>query len=328
MATILVVTSPGTYFASLGAMADAFAHMVQAYQSSEGLRYYSAPHTTLMLASVDGGPVRFAGGRSMMSDGGYAHARDINLLYLPSFEVTDPDDLRDILTGKPICAFHEWIAGVAAAGVAIGACGAAVGHLAAAGLLDGLPAAIHPRLQRHLHDLFPAVRQASRGLAVSGATFTCATDADGPLLAARMLEYVLSPVVCGSLADRKSGSLSEYAIPGDFLVEQAKIWLHDHFAQHVRIADLAARMDVSHQTLIRRFRAAGEPAPQAYLQRVRLEASSSMLAETRRPVGEIAQLVGYVDVASFRRKFQAMFGVSPIAFRRKRRPARRIAFPS
>src|SRR3546814_16373958 len=48
----------------------------------------------------------------------------------------------------------------------------------------------------------------------------------------------------------------------------------------------------------------------------------SMLAETRRSVTEIAQLVGYADVPSFRRVFVATTGVSPNAWRSRHRANR------
>lgn len=332
MALITVIAAPGTYFVSIGAMIDSFARLSESYVSNAGLKDYSRPHTRLMLASMDDvDSIRLATGRQLACDGKYVQARDVNIVYLPSFQVADPDRLRDHILAPGMAIFHQWLAEVAQTKIAIGACGAAVCHLAAAGLLNDRPARIHPRLEHAFGEMFPLVRKTSEpAVAVSGTIFTCAIDADSPKLVEKLFECAVSPVVSRSLVRRepfnRRGDLAEGSC--DPLVLQSKMWLHDHFAQSVRIADLAARFGVTHQTLIRRFRAAGEGTPRAYLQRARLESAAAMLSETRRAIGEIAQLVGYSDVASFRRTFYAAYALSPLAYRKRRQAEKRIAQPS
>jgi AraC-like DNA-binding protein len=61
-----------------------------------------------------------------------------------------------------------------------------------------------------------------------------------------------------------------------------------------------------------------------YLSRRRLERAAALLSETDLPVAAIGSTVGMADPAYFSRRFRAIFGLSPRAFRLRHRrdPAR------
>lgn len=328
MADITIVASPGTYVASLGAMIDTYARLRESYLSNPGLRDYSSVHTRLMVASISGERIEMAADRWIAADGPYAHAKHIRLLYLPSFQIPDPDRLQQVIATEVFAPFHRWLRDIALSGIVVGACGSAVCHLAAAGLLDGQKVTTSPRLHQAFHKLFPEVEiDTDAPLIRAGNIFTCALDSDAPDLALRMMEHAFFPIVTQGLRQRESPFSKTEELDGliDPLVKRARIWMHDHFAQNLRIADVAEEFGVSHQTLIRRFRASGSVNPQAYLQQIRLNSAAMMLADTRRSVTEIALLVGYSDPAAFRRKFRVAFGISPAAFRRNQRRTQIVA---
>ncbi|ASP39235.1 AraC family transcriptional regulator [Bacterioplanes sanyensis] len=115
-----------------------------------------------------------------------------------------------------------------------------------------------------------------------------------------------------------SYSLMRLAKPHkDDLVRQAQQWLEQHFAQPFTVEDLADRLSVSKRTLIRRFNAALDMPPNAYVQSIRIEAAQKLLEETGRTVDVVMTDVGYEDASSFRRLFRKKTGLTPTEYRRR-----------
>jgi transcriptional regulator GlxA family with amidase domain len=322
MSTIAIVASPHCYTASLGAMVDAHALLGEGYRANPAMGDYARIHTKLQIVSGEGGDIQFVGGRRFAGDGALAGLDKVRIIYLPGFELLDPGSLDP---GRPATKrFYTWLRERAAAGTLIGACGESVWHLALAGLLDGRNAVMDARHADAFRRRFPLVNlREAASLAADGTIMTAAGSYHAGALVIRLIGEAFGPHVAGGLANRDGpwpggGGLSSVADP---LVARAQTWIREHFASNFRIADLAANLGVSHQTLIRRFAAAGAEAPRAFAQRARIEAAVSMLAETDRSVAEIAQLVGYSDVPSFRRIFIDIKRSTPGAFRRERRQA-------
>ncbi|MBB4615472.1 GlxA family transcriptional regulator [Novosphingobium taihuense] len=319
MANIAVLVSPRTFAVSLGAMTDIHARLGEVFESNEALGNYAGVATRLTIAASTGVPVHFAGGMPLPCSTTFTAIEDARLIYLPAFQVATIEHLQAIL--KAAEPFHVWLAR-AAAGTPIGAAGASVFHLAAAGLLDGGECAVPPRLAAAFQDLFPRVSVAkTRTLCVSDGPaprITCSRDWQNGALAVRLLAAGFSTAIAESLALREPPEGDAGFVPNepDPVVARARTWIRDRFARDFRIADLARELGVSHQGLIRRFRATGGDTPRSYVQRLRCETAASMLVETRRTVSEIAQLVGYRDIASFRDVFAAHAGMSPSTWRR------------
>ena len=324
MAQIAVIVTPPGYVASLGAMIDAHARLGEVFATNEALGDYAQMETALRIAPADGGQIALVGGRRFPADCQLDDLADLRLIYLPSFQLPDPDDLPEVLARFD--GLHGWLRDRAAEGIAIGACGASAFHLAAAGLLDGAPCAVPPRLVGIARRLFPRVEgDDNASIRRAGNLWTCSRDADNPALVARLFAEGFSLTLGRSIAMREppgeaAGPLSA---PLDPLVARAQLWIRERFTRHFRIADLARDLGVSHQSLIRRFRDAGSASPREFVQRTRIDAAASMLAETSRSVTEIAQLVGYADVPSFRQVFVRLTGVTPGAWRKRHRIARR-----
>src|SRR3546814_93655 len=279
--------------------------------------------TARLLVAAAGDRIELVVGRRIEPVAQLADAESPRLVFLPSFQLTDPDAFGARVPA--FAAFHAWLRARGGEGVEIGACGASVLHLAAAGLLDGRPCAAGPRLVGPLRRLFPQVQvDTDNVIRRAGHLWTCSRDAESAALIARMFAEAFSLTLGRSLAAREppGPQAGPLAAATDPFVARAQLWIRDRFTQRFRIADLARDLGVSHQSLIRRFRAAGSSGPREFVQRTRVDAAMSMLAETRRSVTEIAQLVGYADVPSFRRVFVATTGVSPNAWRSRHRANR------
>jgi transcriptional regulator GlxA family with amidase domain len=319
MPELVVAASPNTYLASLGAALDAHALLGALYESNRPLSDYSHMATGVRVLTLDGGPVRLAGGRTLAADGAFPSATDPRLVYLPAFESGgEKVPLVDQAT-----VFDDWLRARHARGALIAAAGASVWLLARAGLLDGAPACVEPRMVPAFRQAFPRIEiEPVRTMSPSGPIMTCGALSPEREFVARVFGQAISPDVgdwlhmCwGSAADRTTPALS------DPLVARAQLWIRERFTEDFRIQDLATSLSVSHQTLIRRFRQVAGVTPRRYAQGLRMHAAQMMLRDTRRTVAEIAALVGYSDAPTFRAVFQVHVGCTPSAFRLAARSA-------
>lgn len=91
--------------------------------------------------------------------------------------------------------------------------------------------------------------------------------------------------------------------------------IHDHMDQPLDLIRLAEVAGLSPRYWHRIFTAAFGESPSLVVRRVRMQHASAQLANTTRPVAEIAAEVGYPDVSSFGRAFLTEHGVPPARFR-------------
>lgn len=320
MSTIAILATSPCYLASLGAMVDAHARLGEVFETNAALGDYSRMETKLQIAGTSPGMIKLAGGRELIPDTAFAGLALPRFVYLPSFQMPDLD--RFVSMCEDLSACHMWLKDIAKLGIPIAACGTSILHLAAAGLLDSGRCAASPRLVGLLRKLAPRIEiDTDSAILHEGNLWSCSRDADNPALVARLLAECFSVELGQGLAMREPPGPAARAlsIPVDPIVARAQLWIRDRFTRQFRIADLANELGLSHQTLIRRFSAAGIASPRQFVQRTRVDAAASMLVKTSRSVAEIAQLVGYADIPSFRRVFQAEMGQAPAAFRATRR---------
>ena len=106
---------------------------------------------------------------------------------------------------------------------------------------------------------------------------------------------------------------------GDAVVADAQEWLRTHAAAGSPVEQLVARSGLAARTFKRRFTAATQMSPLAYVQRLRVEEAKSRLESTEQSVEAISRQVGYEDPAFFRRLFTRTTGLPPGAYRRRYR---------
>ncbi|GAA1546438.1 helix-turn-helix domain-containing protein [Nocardioides humi] len=113
------------------------------------------------------------------------------------------------------------------------------------------------------------------------------------------------------------------AVPPSRHLLRARDLCDRHYAEPLRVADLARAAGWSPAHFAREFRRAFGETPHRYLLTRRLERAAALLRDTDRPVTEICHAVGLSSLGSFSSRFAQVYGVPPAAYRASFPPARR-----
>jgi AraC-like DNA-binding protein len=105
---------------------------------------------------------------------------------------------------------------------------------------------------------------------------------------------------------------------------EAALWIDAHAHEAIDLERCAAQAGLSPFHFLRVFGVVVGATPHQYLVRARLRHAARALAQTQRPVTEIAFDVGFGDLSNFVRSFHRAAGVSPRAFRAVSRGNRKI----
>lgn len=95
----------------------------------------------------------------------------------------------------------------------------------------------------------------------------------------------------------------------------AKI-LSDHLSLHIPVRQIAERFSVSETSLKNYFRGVYGQNISAWLREIRMDEAAKLLSETKRPIAEISEQVGYSNQGKFAAVFKKQFGRSPLEYRR------------
>jgi len=316
MADFALLVPAGAFHSSVGACLDAFTlvrgQVERLFPPEEAIKM----ETRLRLLSNDGAPVALVDGRSLDADGAPDSRTHYDLVHLPSFRVGGGSEaLRARLdrSGELL----QWLRRQWQEGAVISASGSSVFLLAAAGLIETesvpMPRALVPLCRQFYPRLLIDER---RGLIEHDRIVMGNGLAGDTALMVRVIERTVSPAMGRWLASvAGSDALAADGLAGDTLVANAQLWLEQRYAQDVRISDLAKLLSTSHATLIRRFSQALDMGPKEYVQHLRVQSARTMLRRTNRSIEQIAALVGYRDVRSFRTIFRAQTGMTASAYR-------------
>lgn len=103
--------------------------------------------------------------------------------------------------------------------------------------------------------------------------------------------------------------------------ERKRLWPPEaHRTLPRRVGDLARAVGLSESHYRSRFCKAFGETPRKYLQNLKATEARRLLRETRLPIKEIAERVGYADVVAFHRAFTASNACTPGNFRREAPP--------
>jgi AraC-like DNA-binding protein len=146
---------------------------------------------------------------------------------------------------------------------------------------------------------------------------------DGFLRLVRLLDApgdipVLAPLILRELYFRllqgeQQGRLAEIAI-GDGRVRrvaEAIAWIKAHYAQPLRVEELAKRVNMSSSALHGHFRAVTGVSPIQYQKRLRLEEARRLLLAGATSAEAVAYEVGYASGSQFSREYVRLFGEPP-----------------
>lgn len=101
----------------------------------------------------------------------------------------------------------------------------------------------------------------------------------------------------------------------DLLVDQAVALLQNYLDRNVQLSQVAETLRISEEYLIKIFRDRFGLTPMKYYQKLRLEASVSLLLNTALSVKEIAARLGYSSQYHYSRNFKQLTGIPPSTFR-------------
>ncbi|NYF21586.1 AraC-like DNA-binding protein [Xanthomonas sp. JAI131] len=190
--------------------------------------------------------------------------------------------------------------------------------------LLGLAMAIRPDRLRDLLERIPLPAQASadcvRGVSVNTAS---AALLDATLRMLRLLEQpddiaAMAPLIeqeilyrlltgpCGPNLLR----IAQEDSPSN-RIAKAIAWLRQHYAEPIRIEDLARQVNMSASSLHHHFNAVTSMTPLQYQKQLRLREARRLMVVERMDVGSAGYRVGYQSPSQFSREYSRLYGRSP-----------------
>lgn len=98
-------------------------------------------------------------------------------------------------------------------------------------------------------------------------------------------------------------------------------YLLEHYTESPSLAQIAARSHISEVYFRRVFKSVFLMSPAAYISRLKLKKAAEYLEYGEMSVQEIAEAVGYSGAAYFSKEFKAVYGVTPLRYRKQKRIA-------
>ncbi len=100
------------------------------------------------------------------------------------------------------------------------------------------------------------------------------------------------------------------------MIEKILRYMEDHLDQELTLEKIAKEFHYSKFYLTRRFKENTGVTPYKYMQGRRLDRAARKLAETSRPIVEIALEAGYHSQQAFTQAFRDTYGQTPQEYRR------------
>jgi transcriptional regulator GlxA family with amidase domain len=279
------------------------------------------------IVTAEPGPIRLCTGVSIVSQATIAEIASTDVVFIPNVVVNSAGDLRNLDRR-----LLDWIVRMHANEAQLyAACGGSL-VLAEAGLLEGEQATTHWCYVPLFRQQYPNVDLHEDRILVQagrGQTILCSGGAsswqDLALLltakyggtdeAIRLSKFFLYQ--WHREGQLPFASMIANRAHGDAAIERCQTWLAQNYERADIVAELVQHSGLPKRTFDRRFRAATGYSPLAYVQALRIEEAKHLLETGTQPIEEIAQEVGYADLASFRRLFRRQAGMSPGDYRRK-----------
>jgi transcriptional regulator GlxA family with amidase domain len=294
----------------------------------------------LHLLADKPGPVCCSAGFSMLAD---AARDDCDPAALDTVLVPGGAGVQDQLENPALLA---WLRAAEPRARRIGSVCSGALILAKAGVLEGRRATTHWADVQQLRTLHPSVDVDGDRLhtydphSTTGDdhVFTSAGVTAGIDLALALVEGDLGRTLALAVARRlvmfmrRPGGQAQFS---SFLAPEATHaprltalleWIPGHLADDLSLEALADRAHMPTRTLSRVFRRELGMTPGAYVERVRIEAASALLAHAQASISTVARLCGFQHPESLRRTFHKHLAVSPQAYVERFGAARSVAW--
>jgi transcriptional regulator GlxA family with amidase domain len=242
------------------------------------------------------------------------------LIIPPTVEDPNPDIPAGVVS---------WVRNHHAAGAMLVSLCSGAFILAETGLVDGKPVATHQICAKALAKRFPKIvvdtdrRIVDHGDIITAGGFLSWVDV-GLFLVGRILGPAIRAETARFVLDDQAASEARYfagfAPPQthrDKAVLKAQAWVHMRDGRGVSLAAMATAAGLERRTLLRRFASATGMTPIEYCRSVRIARARELLEGGELSQKEIAQSLGYRDVASFARAFCKAVSLAPGAYRER-----------
>jgi AraC family carnitine catabolism transcriptional activator len=283
--------------------------------------------------SLDGRPARSSAGQRLPVESGIAEmSRFDMLLVLASFDVKR-------LTRDH--ALKSWLRRVARHGATIGSIETASEVVAAAGLLDGLPVAVHWDNLQGFAESHPRCRAVLQLYTFEGDRLTCAGQSStidmmlewisqdqNLALAQEIAAHLMLPAWRKGEAPQPAPGLGADRI-ADPLLERVVGIMERNIEEPLSCARIARQAGITMRRMQRLFARSLGTSPVRHYQFIRLTKAHALLQQTDLSVTEISVSAGFSSLEHFCRTYRRQFGCRPRDDRRQsvtapvlRRPSR------
>ena len=154
--------------------------------------------------------------------------------------------------------------------------------------------------------------------------------ADEPGHAAALAPAFEREILWRALTGPQGGLVRQIGLADSRLTHVARAirFIREHFAEPIRIEQLAELAAMSPSSLHRHFRAVTAMTPIQFQKQVRLQAARSRLLAEPGDVAGAGFAVGYESASQFNREYRRMFGAPPGRDAREQRAAVGVAVPT
>lgn len=279
------------------------------------------------LVAAEPGPLTLITGVTIMPHATLDEVDDTDYVLVPNVVVDTPDTIR-ALDRRLL----EWIARMHRKGARLlAACGGSI-VLAEAGLLDGQSATTHWMYAPLFRQEYPKVDLKEERILVQSGAGHSIVCSGGASSWQDLTLYLIARHAGTAEAIRISklflyqwhrdgqlpyASMIANISHGDAVIEKCQAYAPDHYQSAAILAELLQVSGLPKRSFDRRFKKATGFSPLEYIQCLRIEEAKQMLELEDRPIEEIACDVGYSDLASFRRLFRKIAGLTPGDYRRR-----------
>jgi transcriptional regulator GlxA family with amidase domain len=282
---------------------------------------------TPRIVSAEPGPLSLITGVSIVPQFTIDDVEDTDIVIVPNIVVDSPEMLRGLDRR-----LLDWIRRMHQRGALVCAtCGGSLA-LAEAGLLDGYAGTTHWLFVPLFRTEFPKVTLHEERILVQSGPSHSLVCAGGASSWQDLTLFLIAKRAGTAEAIRISklflyqwhrdgqlpyASMAANVGHGDAVVEKCQELAARNYESSEILAEMLRLSGLPKRSFDRRFRKATGYSPLEYVQWLRIEEAKQMLESELLPIEEIAEEVGYSDLASFRRLFRKLSGLTPGEYRRR-----------
>jgi transcriptional regulator GlxA family with amidase domain len=287
-----------------------------------------APFVLSVVSAAGDSQVNLHGGFACRAQAIDALSQPLDALIVPSLQFHRAPELyqraREL---APECALLQ---SLHARGCVLAASCSGTFVLAASGLLDQRRATTSWWLAPSMREYFPSIELETNAMVVpADRVITAGAVTASFSLVLHLIERFADAALAQNtakflLVDYQRESQAAFVAqalmqkPANDFVDRVERYMQQRSAEpgsQLSVQELAEHVAVSQRTLQRKFRALYRQTPQNYFLELKIERAKALLASTRLSLPDIIERCGYQDLASFRKLFKRICGVTPADYR-------------